>query len=307
MGSNRGNKSKLALWGEMIVTRIVQPITVAVMLLLALGLTVATGLAAFGVIPWPELALNWNGAPVENAGMWAMVVLAAFSLSLCAFLPGNGRIMALENSHRDFRVSMHDIAHAYHKAHSADRQGIFRMSHEFDAVRERLEFLRQHPDLEKLEPAILEAAAQMSHISHELAEIYSEEKVDRARTFLRQRQEEIEAFNDRIETAKAVTHDLRHWLEAVELDESVARSQLDRLVAELDDILPELDLSGQAAPAEPQKTAPLGRDTLAAMPSLTEAMLSGTYEYEDEADEAADAPFRPRRAKVVGLNRPAAE
>lgn len=211
-------------------------------LLLALGLSSAVALAAFGVIAWPELPLAWNGAPVEDAGMWAMIALAALFVGLCAYLPMNQRVLSLESAHRDFRISMHDVAHAYVTAHAADRAGNFRLSHEFDAVRERLAFLRDHPDLGRLEPEILEAAAQMSQISRELADTYSEEKVERARTFLKQRQEELEVFNDRLETAKAVTREMRHWLEAVELDESVARSQLDRLKAELDDIMPELNI-----------------------------------------------------------------
>ena len=209
---------------SLILTKIIQPVTMGVMLLLALGFSLAVALAAFGVIAWPDLPLMWNGAPVEGAGMWAMIGLAAFFVARCAFLPMSHRVMSLESAHRDFRLS-----------------------HEFDAVRERLAFLRDHPDLGRLEPDILEAAAQMSQMSRELADTYSEEKVERARTFLKQRQEEIEQFNDRLETAKAVTRDLRHWLEAVELDESVARSQLDRLRAELDDILPELNIGLNAA------------------------------------------------------------
>ncbi len=99
---------------------------------------------------------------------------------LCFFLPSNARIMRLENSHRRFSIGMRDVAQAYHFAHAADREGIFQMSSEFDAVRECLAYLRDHPDLESLEPALLEAAAQMSHISRELADVYADEKVARA-------------------------------------------------------------------------------------------------------------------------------
>ncbi|WP_375690334.1 DNA repair protein [Pseudooceanicola sp. LIPI14-2-Ac024] len=226
----------------LLITNVLQPLSMALLLLIALGLSAAVALAAFGVIAWPELAVSWNGQPVEDAGMWALIGLALLALALCTYLPTNGRVMALERSHRDFRISMQDVAHAYYTAHTADREGMFRMSHEFDAVRERIAFLREHPDLGTLEPEILEAAAQMSQISHQLADTYSEEKVNRARTFLTQRQEELAAFNDRLETAKALTNDMRHWLDAVELEEAVAQSQLDRIKAELDDILPELNL-----------------------------------------------------------------
>lgn len=227
---------------SLVLYRIVQPIAMAALLLLALALAATTALAAFGVMPWIELPLSVNGAPVDAAGMWVQVGLTLLALGLCAYLPTAGRIQVLENSHRNFNVTMHDIAHAYHKAHAADRQGVFRMSHEFDSVRERLAFLNEHPDLDRLEPEILEAAAQMSHVSRDLAKVYSEEKVNRARGFLRQRQEEISQFNDRLDTAKVVADELRRWQDAVEMEESVARSQLDRLLAELDDIMPELNL-----------------------------------------------------------------
>jgi len=72
------------------------------------------------------------------------------------------------------------------------------MSSEFDAVRERLAYLRDHPDLDSLEPQVLELAAQMSHQSRELSDIYNDEKVTRAKTFLKQRQEEAERQQDLI-------------------------------------------------------------------------------------------------------------
>ena len=51
------------------------------------------------------------------------------------------------------------------------------MSSEFDAVRERLAYLHDHHDLDSLEPSVLEVAAQMSHQSRELSDIYSDEKL----------------------------------------------------------------------------------------------------------------------------------
>jgi len=123
---------------------------------------------------------------------------------------------------------------------AADRDGMFQLSSEFDAVRERLAYLREHPDLENLEPQLLEVAAQMSHISRELAEVYATDKVERARAFLKQRQEEVASFNERLARAKEITNELKHWVHEVELEESVAASQLQRLQDELHDILPEL-------------------------------------------------------------------
>ncbi|MFT5799333.1 MAG: glycine cleavage system regulatory protein [Candidatus Azotimanducaceae bacterium] len=89
---------------------------------------------------------------------------------------------------------------------------------------------------------MLEVAAQMSHISKELAEVYSDDRITRARGFLEQRQFELQQFNSRLDQAKGVSTDMKHWLHEIELEESVAAAQLDRLRDELKDVLPELGL-----------------------------------------------------------------
>ena len=109
-------------------------------------------------------------------------------------------------------------------------------------MRERLAYLRDHPDLSTLEPTLLEVAAQMSHISKELATVYSDDKIKRARDFLQQRQQEVELFNTRLDQAKGITTELKQWLHEVELEESVAAAQLDRLRGEMREILPELGI-----------------------------------------------------------------
>lgn len=209
---------------------------------------VATMLSAFGVWPWLSLQAGIGAQPVENAGMVAQIGLTCLALMLAFYLPANGRIMALERSHRNFSLNMDDVTRAYHAAHAADREGTFQIASEFDAVKDRLAFLREHPELGDLEPQVLELAAQMSQVSHELAEIYSDDKVTRARTFLKQRQEEIEQFSARLDDAKIVMHELRQWTRDVEIDESVARSQLSRLREELFELLPELSAQLQSPP-----------------------------------------------------------
>jgi len=129
---------------------------------------------------------------------------------------------------------------AYGAVHAADRGRTFQLSSEFDAVRERLAYLRDHPDLSTLEPALLEAAAQMSHISRELAEVYADDKIARARDFLKQRQQEVSLFNSRLDQAKAISTEMKHWLHEVEMEESVAAAQLARLTEEMNEILPQL-------------------------------------------------------------------
>lgn len=216
----------------------------------ALALLGSTLMAAFGQWSWISITLEYEGQPVENAGMYVQIGLTVLAIGMCFFLPSNRRIMQLENSHRSFSVGMQDVARAYSVAHAKDRNSAFQLSSEFDSVRERLAFMRNHPDLSTLEPGLLEVAAQMSHLSSELATVYSDEKVARARSFLKQRQEETELFNDRLDQAKAISNDLKHWAQQVDLDESVAAAQLERLRAELREVLPEMGLEAKK-PTDP--------------------------------------------------------
>ena len=164
-------------------------------------------------------------------------------------------MMALENNHRKFALNMYDIAEAYQMAHAADRGGLFMMSSEFDAVKERMGFLRQHPDLQSLEPEILELAAQMSQISQELAETYGDAGVERAQMFLQQRQEEIELFQQRLGEAQVIQNELRQWTRDVEMEETIAKSQLARLRDELFELLPELSTQLHAPRSEKSSKA----------------------------------------------------
>ncbi|MET4128244.1 DNA repair protein [Roseovarius sp. MBR-6] len=226
----------------MLLAVLFQRLATLTFLIAALALSGATIAAAFGLVPWLALEARFGDMTYDNAGQIAQTGLTVLAVLLCFYLPANARIMALETSHRRFNLGMQDVARAYAMAHAADRAGLFRMSSEFDAVRERLAYLRDHPELGSLEPDLLEVAAQMSHISQELADVYSDDKVARARAFLRQRQEEVEAFNARLDQAKAISRELRHWAHEVDLEESVAASQLTRLRDELRAVLPELGM-----------------------------------------------------------------
>ncbi|MFY0309143.1 DNA repair protein [Leisingera sp. D0M16] len=216
--------------------------------LAALAALAATLLAALGIWPWLSLQAGIGGEVHPNAGMAAQIMLTVLALMLVFFLPASGRILALETSHRRFALNMEDVLRAYQLAHAADRAGLFTLASEFDAVKERIAYLRDHPDLAGLEPDVLEAAAQMSQISGELAKTYSDEKVARARQFLKQRQEEIEAFKARLEDAKVITQELRQWTRDVEVEESIAKSHLARLRGELFELLPELSAQLQTPP-----------------------------------------------------------
>ena len=215
---------------------IVQRVTLVSILSLAVAGAVWSIAAAFGFAPWLQLDVALGGISAD-AGLAVQLALTLLLLGLCFFIPMNDRVMRLENSHRRFRVTMWDVAQAYQAAHAADRDGCFSLKSEFDSVRERLEHLRRHPDLGRLEPEILEMAAQMSHESRELGEIYSTERVERARQFLQQRQEEADQMTARLRAASATCRDLKIWLDRVEVDEGLVRSELARFKEELEPLL----------------------------------------------------------------------
>ncbi|MEC7762865.1 MAG: DNA repair protein [Pseudomonadota bacterium] len=244
--------------------RQVQVLVMALIAGAASGLVLATTAAFIGALPWVEIYASFGGTQVAEAGKYLQIALTVLFVLLAFYLPANHRIMQLETSHRDFAVSMDDVARAYRASHEADRKKLFKIGGEFDSVRERMRHLRDHPDLGALEPDILDLAAQMSHTSRDLASVYSEATVDRARVFLRQRQQEVDSFLENIAMAKKTTQDLRHWMQQIETEEGVAAKQMSVLEADLMALLPELgfevddkiDMADQIVVPMPQKPRP---------------------------------------------------
>lgn len=261
-------------WGAAVQSaqQAVQSLMQGLVVLAAIGLVLASASAAAGWLPWPQIALYFGGKAVPQAGMWLQLGLTALFLALTFYLPANLRMARLERSHRSFAMGMEDVSHAYRMAHAADRAGVFALSGEFDAMRARLEHLRQHPDLAHLEPELLQLAAQMSHETRDLARAYSDDKVNRARMFLKQRQEEAHALTDRLAIARRTCEELRRWLNDIEAEERTAQQQIRRLEADLKDILPTLgyafdmaepqDANVVALPKPGDKGLNMGRESL---------------------------------------------
>lgn len=224
------------------VYRALHALSFYLLAVLALGVILYTVACAVGLAPWLDMTVSFGGIAYEGMGRAVQLIATLVLASLFFFMPATVRIMKLERSHRDFHLTMQDIARAYSLAHQADREGLFTLSSEFDQVRERMAFMRDHPDLERLEPEVLEVAAQMSQQSRDLAKIYSADKVERARTFLRQRQQEAESQQDRITQALHSLSEIRQWTQQVEVEESLVAAQLDRLEQQLDAALPPLGL-----------------------------------------------------------------
>lgn len=213
-------------------------VSLALLIASAALATLWTLAAALGLAPWIALEGGLTGA----AAMQVQIAVTVLLVALCFFVPSHVRVMRLEESHRNFAMTMDDVARAYATVHEADRHGVFSLPREFDAVRERIGYLRHHPDLGSLEPGILDLAAQMSHESHELAETYAMDRVQRAKRFLRQRREEADLFAARLEKARAACAALRAELDAVETDEAAATAARDRLERDLKELLPRLGL-----------------------------------------------------------------
>ena len=217
--------------------QLMQTLAIGALAAMAAGALGASLGAALGLLPWLSVPLAYGETSLE-AGPAIQIGGAVLLLALAFALPSSVRVMRLESSHRRFAIGMEDIARAYHTAHADDRRGAFRMRSEFDAVRERLAHLREHPDLGSLEPEVLEVAAQMSVQSRHLAEVYADEKLARAERFLQQRQEEVERMREVLAKARHSARELERWAEGVEADEAVVEDERARLEAELREILP---------------------------------------------------------------------
>ena len=239
-------RASVPLWRAQHLVQTVAMIGVATM---ALALLTSFFLVSLGVWPSLDVTLFLSDGTAIAAGPLVHGGAAAIAILMLAYMPAHWRMRALESSHRSFRLGMEDVERAYRAAHAEDRTGTFRLSAEYDAVRERMEFLANHPDLGNLEPEILELAAQMGRVSRDLADRYSDDAVGRARTFLAERQHEAERMQDRIESALAASREIRRWHDRVTMDEDIAQSRLNQLVAELDDILPDIGLP-PVGPAE---------------------------------------------------------
>lgn len=222
-----------------------QLIAMILFAIIGICLLVATTAAALGLIPWAELPVSFAGVTVPWAGQAAQIGLSVFFLLLAVYVPTNRHVMTLEATHRKFSLSMDDITRAYQAAHFADRRKAFEMKREFDAVRERYEFLSKHPDLPEIDAELLTVAAQMSEQSRELANSFSEARVQRAEESLRQRKQDAEELQSRIEVANAASRELRRQIEDVEFSEGSAASQLALLREELAELEARIGLKGK--------------------------------------------------------------
>lgn len=222
------------------IARALRGASILVLAIMAIAAVIYTLACAFGVASWLTLSLTFGDMILPTFGTYLQIAVTVLLVAMAMMIPTNMRLNTLERSHRSFQLGMNDVARAYHICHTADRSGVFTFSSKFDAVRERLASLRDHPDLARLEPEVLEVAAQMPQQSRHLADVYSDEKVARAKKFLEQRQQEAEDQEQKFVEALHATHELGKWAQQVDLEESVVASQLEQLDEKLQNALPGL-------------------------------------------------------------------
>lgn len=238
---------------------IVNIVAVFYTILLAVALIGAAGAAFLGLWPWLHAPLTLGALELPQAGMWIQLAITGFVIGLVTFLPSIRKVSQLEVSHRNFHITMDDVRGAYEAAHAEDRAGLFNLSSEFDSVRERIGHMRAHPYLARLEPAVLDVAAQMSHTSRDLASVYSDEAVLRARTFLRQRQEELVAFEEQLQVALRQTEEIKRWTQQMNVEESIVDRQVEQLKKDLAETLPALGLKVMRAPKKQKSVGATAR------------------------------------------------
>jgi hypothetical protein len=158
-------------------------------------------------------------------------------LVILALVPGSRQVLRLERSHRNFQVGMRDVEEAFYRAYQADRNGHFKLTAEFDAIRERFLYLKSLPELVTLEPEILALAAQMSYSGRELAQALSNTNVTRAQDFLRQRKDELARNEQMVVEMRTILQTIRQEARTLALDEQVLDSEKMRLLEAINEYL----------------------------------------------------------------------
>jgi hypothetical protein len=111
-----------------VIQYLMQRLALLVFATASLAILCATIAASFGILPWIQMNLSWDGLTVPNAGKFVQIGITILAVGICFFLPSNSRIIQLENSHRQFSIGMSDVSRAYGAVHAADRGDAFRLS-----------------------------------------------------------------------------------------------------------------------------------------------------------------------------------
>ena len=220
--------NKMDVWGHRLA--------LAILLLVTVITVTYPILAALGMLEWVKIPIIYGGTEYD-IGAHVSIALALVFIALCAIVPSSARVLKLEVSHRDFRITMDDVKESFKQVFEEDRRGIFTLPGEFDGVRERMDTLLADPTLGDHDRNILVLAAQMGQASKELAEAFSEENVQRARESLEHRLQDIKQAEELIEKADTVSQELQGKLQSIQMQEGAQQEVAQQLIDELETIL----------------------------------------------------------------------
>ena len=114
-----------------------------------------TAAAMAGLLPWLSILAAGADKTIYDIGVGVQIGVTLVLTSFWFFLPSHQRVLRLETSHRRFQLNMDDVARAFEAVLAKDKEGAFHLTGEFDAVRERLQYLHSRFDLAQLDPELL--------------------------------------------------------------------------------------------------------------------------------------------------------
>lgn len=156
-------------------------------------------------------------------------LLAALLVSVVGLTLTAGQPLNQMQLRWDFSLRMEDVAKAYYAVHHADRSGIFQLPEQFDAVRQRMQWLQSQPELSNYESDVLLLAAQMSETTKSLASRYNDDTVKRAEQFLVQREQECERFEALVVEARSAYTTVQTKARKLQLQHETTSSELNAL------------------------------------------------------------------------------
>jgi len=194
---------------------------------------VITTLIAIAGLAWWWLALIKLGHTIApeviitgiDRGETVVLLLAIMCSCFPAAMWAGGQPLKRAELEHAFRVKMDDVVRAYYAAHAADRSGVFKLTGEFDAMRERMEWLSDHPELQALTPDLRLLGAQMSIVTRDLARRYSDEVVQEVDDLLTHSERDCDQFEEQVNRSLEAQAAIRTRVQKLDLRYATAYSQ----------------------------------------------------------------------------------
>ena len=188
-----------------------------------------------------RIELQVEGEQVNIFPLLCIGILTYSLLSLARLLGGYRFMLEFHLERRDFSLQLEDVQEAFATLFAYDREGVFTLPGEYDAIRERIRAARNHPDLLQMNGEVLEVAAELSYVLRDLAATYSTERVKDARDAIKTAHQRVAELEERVKIIKAVEEEVRREVVPLEMDKSIAESELRRSCHGIADILGRID------------------------------------------------------------------